>query len=172
MAYAKAIVDFSRYADGELQAPSKKIHDNLVANAATFPNLPLTMAAFDTLIDAFVTALGNALKGGTDRTTLKTNARAALENALAQLGTYVNLVAQGDQAIVEKVAPSAARKSCAGRAMGAKRCTKCKRVRAIPIMPPTGLTAVLLAVAGRCSMGSRPARQSGAERARSAKAAK
>src|SRR5437868_730947 len=37
MAYAKAIVDFSRYADGELQAPSKKIHDNLVANAATFP---------------------------------------------------------------------------------------------------------------------------------------
>jgi hypothetical protein len=66
MAYAKAVVDFSRYGDGELQAPSKKIHDNLVLNAVTFPNLPRTMGAFDALITAFVTALGNALKGGSD----------------------------------------------------------------------------------------------------------
>ena len=101
MAYAKAVVDFSRHGDGDLQAPSKKIHDNLVANAPTFPNLPLTMAAFDTLITAFVTALGNALKGGSDRVNLKNEARVALEEALYELGTYVNLVAKGDQTIVD-----------------------------------------------------------------------
>jgi hypothetical protein len=101
MAYAKAVVDFSRYADGELQAPSKKIHDNLVLNAATFPNLPRTPAAFDALITAFVTALGNALKGGSDRVNTKNDARTALEEALYELGTYVNLVAKGDQAIID-----------------------------------------------------------------------
>ena len=101
MAYAKAVVDFSRHGDGDLQAPSKKIHDNLVANAPTFPNLPLTMAAFDTLITAFVTALGNALKGGSDRVNLKNEARVALAEALYELGTYVNLVAKGDQTIVD-----------------------------------------------------------------------
>lgn len=101
MAYAKAVVDFSREADGDLQAPSKKIHDNLVTNAVTFPSLPLTMAAFDTLITNFVTALGNALKGGSDRVNIKNEARAALEEALYELGTYVNLVAKGDQTIVD-----------------------------------------------------------------------
>ena len=101
MAYAKAVVDFSRYGDGELQAPSKKIHDNLDANSVTFPNLPLTMAAFLTIIGNYVTALGNALKGGSDRINTKNEARAALEEALYELGTYVNLVAKGDQTIVD-----------------------------------------------------------------------
>lgn len=101
MAYAKAVVDFSRYGDGELQAPSQKIHDNLVTNATTFPSLPLTMAAFNTLITTFGTALGNALKGGSDRVNTKNNARTALEEALYELGTYVNLVAKGEQTIVD-----------------------------------------------------------------------
>jgi hypothetical protein len=101
MAYAKAVVDFSRYGDGELQAPSKKIHDSVVTNAVTFPDLPRTPAEFDTLITAFVTALGNALKGGSDRVNTKNEARAALEEALYELGTYVNLVAKGDQTIVD-----------------------------------------------------------------------
>jgi hypothetical protein len=102
MAYAKAVVDFSREADGDLQAPSKKIHDDMDANAATFPSLPLTLAAFLTFIGNYVTALGNALKGGSDRINLKNDARTALENALYELGTYVNLVAKGDQTIVDQ----------------------------------------------------------------------
>jgi hypothetical protein len=101
MAYAKAVVDFSKYADGDLAGPANKIHKGLGDNAATFSNLPLTLAAFLILITDWGTALGESLKGGTDRTTTKNNARAALENALSKLGTYVNLVAQGDQATID-----------------------------------------------------------------------
>jgi hypothetical protein len=39
--------------------------------------------------------------GGIDRTTAKNNARTALEDALAQLGTFVNLKALGDQATID-----------------------------------------------------------------------
>src|SRR5438067_8130639 len=102
MAYAKAVVDFSKYQDGELAGPSNNIHQQmLVDNAATFPGAPFTAAAFFALINAWTGALGESLKGGTDRTTLKNNARAALENALFQLGTFVNLKAQGDQATID-----------------------------------------------------------------------
>ena len=57
MAYAKAIVDFSRYADGELQAPSKKIHDNLVANAATNDIAP-TVVVHPALLVLISSSLG------------------------------------------------------------------------------------------------------------------
>jgi len=102
MAYAKAVVDFSKYPDGGLAGPGRTIHDTIAANAAVFPNLPVTMAAFDTQLDDWDTVLGESLKGGTDRTNAKNAARAALEETLFQLGTYVNLVAKGDQSIIDK----------------------------------------------------------------------
>jgi hypothetical protein len=101
MAYYKARVDCSRDPDGNLSGPSHEIHDKITLNAATFPNLPVTMVAFLAIIADWDLRLGESLKGGTDRTTLKTNARAALEDALYKLGTYVNLVAQGDKAIID-----------------------------------------------------------------------
>jgi hypothetical protein len=73
----------------------------MVANAATFTTPPITMAAFLTLINNWDTALGESLKGGTDRTHAKNDARAALEDALSQLGNYVNLIANGDQAKID-----------------------------------------------------------------------
>ncbi|MFN2622160.1 MAG: hypothetical protein ABR611_04875 [Chthoniobacterales bacterium] len=101
MAYFKARVDYSKDADGDLSGPSHNIHAKLVLNAATFPALPITMAAFLTIITTWDTALGESLKGGTDRTTTENNARMALENALFKLGTYVNLVADGDKATID-----------------------------------------------------------------------
>src|SRR5438105_7698921 len=101
MAYAKAVVDFSKYADGGLSGPAHNIHDKLVLNARSFPALPLTMEAFLAIVTDWDTTLGESLKGGKDRTTLKNNARTALEDALSQLGTYVNLVAKGDQATID-----------------------------------------------------------------------
>ena len=96
MDYYKARVDYSKDPDGALSGPSHNIQEKLVLNAASFPALPITMAAFLALITTWDTALGESLKGGSDRTTLKNNARTALENALFKLGTYVNLVADGD----------------------------------------------------------------------------
>jgi hypothetical protein len=101
MANAKARIDYSGEPDGGLSGPAHNVHDNMVANAATFASPPITMAAFKTMIDDWDTALGESLKGGSDRTTIKNNARAALEDTLAQLGAYVNLVAKGDQATVD-----------------------------------------------------------------------
>jgi hypothetical protein len=102
MAYAKAVVDFSKYPDGGLTGPSKIIQKKmLVDNVASFTGAPFTAAAFLALIDAWIDALGDSLKGGTDRTTTKNNARTALEEALFELGTFVNLKAKGDQATID-----------------------------------------------------------------------
>src|SRR5436190_15622542 len=101
MDYFKARVDYSKDPDGALSGPAHNIHDKLVLNATTFPALPMTMAAFDTLVTTWDTTLGESLKGGSDRVTLKNNAREALENALFKLGTYVNLVADGDKATID-----------------------------------------------------------------------
>ena len=101
MAYFKARVDYSNDPDGSLSGPSHNIHEKMVANAATFTALPIAMPAFLAIIQAWDTALGEAGKGGTDRTTIKNNARAALEAALYKLGTYVNLVADGDKATID-----------------------------------------------------------------------
>jgi hypothetical protein len=102
MPYYKAVVDFSQEADGSLSSPAHAVHDlMLVTNAATFPNAPFSAAAFLALVVAWDNALSESLKGGTDRTTTKNNARAALEDALYKLGGYVNVVADGDKAIVE-----------------------------------------------------------------------
>ena len=103
MSYAKAAVDFSREADGALGGIATAVHNNmLVTNVATFPGAPFADGAFDTLRSDWTTALGESLKGGTDRTTAKNNARAALEDALSQLGSFVNLKALGDQAIIDQ----------------------------------------------------------------------
>ncbi len=101
MEYYKAVVDVSGYLDSELSSPAKKIHDMTTTNAATFPNLPITMVQFNADIVDWDKKLGDALKGGTDRTTLKTEARAKLEDDFFQIGTYVNLIAKGDKAIID-----------------------------------------------------------------------
>ena len=100
MAKYKAAVDFSKYPDGNLGVTAQEIHDTTNENAATFPALPITMAAFFGLLTAYQAALAESLKRGMDRTTLKNNARQALEDALGELGGYVNLVAKGDRAII------------------------------------------------------------------------
>jgi hypothetical protein len=101
MDYFKARVDYSKDPDGALSGPAHNIHDKLVLNAASFPALPITIAAFLALITTWDTALGESLKGGSDRTTIKNDARDALENALFKLGTYVNLVADGNKATID-----------------------------------------------------------------------
>jgi hypothetical protein len=101
MAYDKAVVDYSKYSDGNLSGPAHKVHDNLTLNAATFPALPVALATFAIDLDDWDTKLADSLKGGSDRTTLKNNARAKLEDDLSQLATYVNLVAKGDKAVID-----------------------------------------------------------------------
>jgi hypothetical protein len=101
MAKAKARVDFSGDADDSLSGTAHGIHNLVNTNAATFGTPPVTMPAFLTTIGAWDTALAAAEMGGKDRITTKNNARQALEDDLSKLGTYVNLIADGDQATID-----------------------------------------------------------------------
>lgn len=76
----KAVVDYSGYADGGLAGPAHKAHDGLNLHAATFGTLTFPLSQFSTDITDYETKLADSLKGGTDRTTLKNDARAKLED--------------------------------------------------------------------------------------------
>ncbi len=102
MPYTKAIVNFSQYKDGELGGVAQYVHDQMTANAATFATPPVTMAALQTLVTDYLTKYGaKASRSTADRIAFDA-AREALEDALARLGNYVNDLAQGDPAVVEK----------------------------------------------------------------------
>ena len=98
----KAIIDFSGYSGPDLLPASQTIHDEITTNAATFATPPLTMAAFQLLIDAFQTALNKKASKATADIIAFNVARNDLETALGNLGNYVNIIADGDPSIVVK----------------------------------------------------------------------
>ena len=98
----KAIIDFSGYTGPGLLPAAQTIHDDITTNAATFATPPLTMAAFQLLIDAFQTALNKKASKATADIIAFNVARNDLETALFKLGNYVNTVADGDPSIVVK----------------------------------------------------------------------
>ncbi len=102
MPYTKAIVNFSQYKDGELGGVAQYVHDQMTANAATFATPPVTMAALQTLVTDYVTKYGAKASRSTADKLAFDAAREAMEEALSRLANYVNDIAQGDAAIVEK----------------------------------------------------------------------
>ncbi|MEY2563247.1 MAG: hypothetical protein QOH88_1440 [Verrucomicrobiota bacterium] len=98
----KAIIDFSGYTGPDLFPVAQKIHDDTTTNGATFTAPPTTMPALQTLIDIFEDKLQKkASKAEADLIAFNV-ARNDLETALGNLGNYVNIVADGDPAIVVK----------------------------------------------------------------------
>lgn len=102
MSKVKAIIDFSGYAAPALAPAAQTIHDKMTTNSGIFPSGPVTMAALQTLIGIFNTKLAAKASRATADHIAFNIARHDLENALAELGTYVNSVAKGDPVIVEK----------------------------------------------------------------------
>lgn len=101
MSKFKAIIGFSDYSDAELAPVAQNIHEHMLANAATFPNPPVDMVAFQGLIDAYTAALAAKASRAIAATIAFTAAREQLENALGLLGGYVNSIAKGVAASVE-----------------------------------------------------------------------
>ncbi len=97
----KAIVDFSGYPAADLSPVAQMIHDKLVANAATFPTLPTSMPALQTLITTYDAKLVARASRATADVMAFNIARDALEAALGPLGNYVNSVAKGAPMTVE-----------------------------------------------------------------------
>ena len=97
----KAIIDFSGYTAAELGPVAQSIHDNMTAHAATFATPPVTMPALQTLITTYDAKLvARASRASVDGLAFN-EARAALEQGLGGLGSYVNIVAKGDPMTVD-----------------------------------------------------------------------
>jgi len=97
----KAIIDFSSYTGAELSPVSHAILDALTENAATFPNLPVTLVTLGTQIDTYDEKLAARASRAKADIIAFNEARVVLENTLTRLGNYVNIVADGDPVIVE-----------------------------------------------------------------------
>ncbi len=100
MPQTKAIIDFGGYDAGDLGPTATTIHTSMLAAAATFPSPTPTMVAFlASITDYSAKLIARASKATDDRMAFD-QARQALEDALTQLGNYVNGVAMGDPMIV------------------------------------------------------------------------
>ena len=98
----KAVIDFSGYTAAELGPVAHTIHDRMTANAATFTAPTMTMATLQTQITAYDTKLiARASDAKTDIIAFN-DARGVLEQSLGVLGNYVNGIAKGDAATVDK----------------------------------------------------------------------
>jgi hypothetical protein len=99
---SKAIIDFSPYTAAELGPLAQSIHDHMTTNAATFASPPTTMTALQTLVTSYDAKLvARASRAKADVIAFN-DARDALELALGGLGNYVNSIAKGDPAVVDK----------------------------------------------------------------------
>lgn len=102
MSTTKAIIDFSGYTAAELGPTAHSIHDNMTANAATFTAPIVTMASLQTQITAYDAKLIARASNAKSDIIAFNNARTVLEDTLGVLGNYVNSIAKGDPAIVDK----------------------------------------------------------------------
>ena len=98
----KAIIEFGSHAAADLTPIAQTIHDQMAANAATFPSPAPTLAALATLLTTYGQKLAARASNATVDVLAFQAARAALEGALHELGVYVNFIAKGDTMIVEK----------------------------------------------------------------------
>jgi len=98
----KAVIDFTGYRSSEISPIAQHIHNQIAANAATFPNLPFTLVAFQTLIDTYDARLvARESKATADILAFEVT-RDEIEADLSTLGNYVNSVANGDPVVVEQ----------------------------------------------------------------------
>jgi len=102
MQTTKAVIDFCNYAAAELTPIAQTIHDEMLANAATFDDPPVAMTALATLLSTYSQKLSARASNASADVLAFNIARNDLEGALHDLGVYVNYVAKGDPTIVEK----------------------------------------------------------------------
>lgn len=100
MSKFKAVIDLSGYQAAQLTPTAQSVHDAMLAEAATFDDPPITMPDFQNHITTYGQKLAARESGASADQLAYEVARHDLESDLGELGAYVNLVAKGDQAIV------------------------------------------------------------------------
>ena len=98
----RAVIDFTPYPAAELTPKAQTIHDQMVANAATFAAPVPNMPALATLLATYGQKLAARASNASADVLAFNLARHDLEGALHDLGVYVNFIAKGDPVIVEK----------------------------------------------------------------------
>lgn len=98
----KATIDFTSYTAPELIPVTQTIHDQMTANAATFPSPVPTMAALLADLTAYQQKLATRDSNASADVLAFQASRAILEGALHDVGVYVNFIAKGVTATVEK----------------------------------------------------------------------
>ncbi len=102
MPIIKAAIDFSRNSASELGPLAQRIHDEMTTHAAVFASPPVTMAAFQALVDTYTAAVAARASRATSDIIAFNVARDELEDALTELGIFVNLIAKGDATKVDQ----------------------------------------------------------------------
>ncbi len=97
----KAVVDFTRYSNVDLGPVAERIHTKMADNAATFGDPPVSMTELGTLVQTYKEKLVARSSRATADVLALNVAREELEEALGELGHYVNVKAKGSAAIVE-----------------------------------------------------------------------
>jgi hypothetical protein len=90
-------IGFGRFSDSDFLTFAKSVEVKMTGND-NFPTPQPTLAVVGTAITDYETALANAADGGKTETALKNQKRAALDAVLKQLASYVELVADDDEA--------------------------------------------------------------------------
>ena len=98
----KATIDFNSYTAPELIPLTQTIHDQMTVNVATFPSPVPTMAALLADLTTYQQKLATRASNATVDILAFQASRAILEGALHDVGIYVNFIAKGVTATVEK----------------------------------------------------------------------
>lgn len=98
----KAIINFDAYKPPELVPVAQVIHDKMTEHEDVFTDPPLSMPDLQILISHYRETLAARASRATLDVLACNLARVELKQALGRLGHYVNGIAKGSQAIVEK----------------------------------------------------------------------
>jgi hypothetical protein len=95
----KAVIDYHKLSDANLKVKSQNVVNSLTDNPS-FPLTTPTIAQFTEFQTAYASALEKTLTGDRLLIELKNQARKILLEAMKQLATSVNLIANGDKALI------------------------------------------------------------------------
>lgn len=88
----KANIQTNKVSDAKLIKMATSLHNGMVAQVLVFPDPPITMVSFLGFITAYKTASGKAVKGTTQDTENKTDAKTDLINNMRSIVQYINQV--------------------------------------------------------------------------------
>jgi hypothetical protein len=94
----RPLMGFTGLSDSELATSSAAVEKGMAGNPA-YPNPPVDMAVFKTIVESFAAALVRALGGGQQALAERDRERVAVIKALRQLGPYVQAHCNDDMAV-------------------------------------------------------------------------